>query len=109
MELVTHLQVFPLPSGNTKRSKERKKKRGVRKRGTPLSQPPSCPGQALLPTTFTFSTPALGIQQDAQGASWPLMIKPSPLKSRTGETKASPALGHQTARPRLSCPVILPN
>lgn len=103
MELVTHLQVFPLPSGNTKRSKERKKKRGVRKRGTPLSQPPSCPGQALLPTTFTFSTPAL------VGASWPLTIKPSPLKSRTGETKASPALGHQTARPQLSCPVILPN
>lgn len=81
MELVTHLQVFPLPSGNTKRSKERKKKRGVRKRGTPLSQPPSCPGQALLPTTFTFSTPALA------GASWPLTIKPSPLSLELGKPR----------------------
>lgn len=40
MEMVAHLQVFPLPSGNTERSKERKKKRGQEKRH-PLSQPPS--------------------------------------------------------------------
>lgn len=63
MEMVAHLQVFPLPSGNTKRSEERKKKRGVRKRGTPLSQPPSALGK-LSPPPPSPSHMHLGVSPD---------------------------------------------
>lgn len=105
MEMVAHLQVFPLPSGNTKRSKERKKKRGVRKRGTPKESPHGAshhlPKIGVAPPLHLYST-----------CTWEWVLTPTdqaqPYKSRTGKTKVSPALGRQNARSRPSCPVILP-